>query len=82
MPTLDGLIGRELVARLPRRPGQKEERFAQQLGGEAEGSAEPTAVPAHEPPPADDRVEELEARVERLEDEVASLRDALDSLRR
>ena len=37
--TLDGLIGRELVARLPRRPGQKEERYVQLLGGESE--AEP-----------------------------------------
>jgi len=77
------LIERELVARLPRRPGQKEERFAQLLGGEADVSSEPAAaVPAYEQSPAGDRVEELSARVERLEDEVASLRDALDSLRR
>jgi hypothetical protein len=31
--TLTGLIGRELAVRLPRRPGQKEDRFAQLLGG-------------------------------------------------
>ena len=31
--TLDELIARELVERLPRRPGQKEERFVQLLGG-------------------------------------------------
>jgi hypothetical protein len=79
---VDGVLGRlmerELVERLPRRPGQKEERYAQLLGAESHEES-PTLV---EPAPAGgDRVEELEARVERLEDEVASLRDALDSLR-
>ena len=69
--TLDGLIERDLVARLPRRPGQKEERFAQLLGGE-----EPDTVTA-EPGPAPSRIDELEARIARLEDEVASLRRAL-----
>jgi uncharacterized protein len=79
---LERLMERELVARLPRRPGQKEERFTQLLGGEI-----PAAAPADEDvavPPAGagaDRVSELEARVERLEDEVASLRTALDGLR-
>src|SRR2546428_3784650 len=33
---LDGLAQRELVVRLDRRPGQKEERWAQLLGGETE----------------------------------------------
>jgi len=67
---------------LPRRPGQKEERFMQLLGGEAEAAPEPQAAPAYEPSGrAGDRVGELEARVERLEDEVSSLRDALDALR-
>jgi uncharacterized protein YceH (UPF0502 family) len=33
--TLAGLAEREPVARLPRRPGQKEDRYAQLLGGEA-----------------------------------------------
>ncbi len=41
--TLDALAQRELVARLERRPGQKEERWAQLLGGEAQGAAEPEA---------------------------------------
>jgi uncharacterized protein YceH (UPF0502 family) len=31
--TLDRLVGRDLVARLERRPGQKEERYIQLLGG-------------------------------------------------
>lgn len=63
--TLDELIERELVARLPRRSGQKEERYQQLLGG------------VETEPPADD----LAARVARLEDEVASLSQALDELR-
>jgi hypothetical protein len=63
---------RELVARLPRRPGQKEERFAQLLGDEArEGVPKAPTLPA---PVGDDRLARLEARVEALEDEVAALR--------
>ena len=73
---LESLIRRELVERLERRPGQKEERYRQLLGGDG---AEPAA--AATVAPASDRVEALEARVDRLEDEVASLRSALDSLR-
>jgi uncharacterized protein len=69
--TLDGLIERELVARLPRRPGQKEERYQQLLGGTVEGEPlQPTAAPQ----------DEIAARVGRLEEEVASLREALDAL--
>jgi uncharacterized protein YceH (UPF0502 family) len=75
---LEALAGRELAARLPRRPGQKEERWMQLLGGDAV-STEPTPMPVA--PPAGDRVEALEARVDRLEDEVSALRGALDSLR-
>ena len=67
--TLDGLIERELTTRLPRRPGQKEERFAQLLGGEqADTSAERAEAPG--------RIDELEERLARLEEEVASLRRA------
>jgi uncharacterized protein YceH (UPF0502 family) len=63
---LEGLIQRELVARQERRPGQKEQRYAQLLGGEDEDV--PQAAP-------DDS---LEARVSRLEAEVRSLREVLD----
>jgi uncharacterized protein YceH (UPF0502 family) len=61
--TLDGLIERELVARLPRRPGQKEERFQQLLGGDADVPAEPAPQP------------DLEARLRRLEERVAALEE-------
>ena len=67
--TIDGLVSRELVVRLPRRPGQKEERYAQLLAGEAEPAAENAAPPAARSP--------LEERVERLEAEVAALREAV-----
>ena len=61
--TLHALSGRELVARLERRPGQKEERWEHRLGR--------TGAAAHpsEPEPS------LEARVRRLEEEVAELRE-------
>ena len=68
--TLNGLIERELVARLPRRPGQKEERYAQLLGGDAE----PPAAPERAAPEALDRLRDLEDRVARLEEELAALR--------
>jgi uncharacterized protein YceH (UPF0502 family) len=76
---LGRLQERELVAQLPRRPGQKEERYAQLLGGD--GDLEAAQPPSAPPPAQDDRLEELEARVARLEDELASLRAALDGLR-
>ena len=53
---LDRLIGRELAARLARRPGQKEERYAHLLGDdEAEEGAQASSAgpgPQWTPPPA------------------------------
>ena len=74
--TLARLIDRELVARLPRRPGQKEERYAQLLGSDAappqgEGQSSGLTVIDGEPEPS------LEERVASLEEEVARLRDLL-----
>jgi uncharacterized protein YceH (UPF0502 family) len=77
METLDALIGRELVQRLDRRPGQKEERYRHLLGGEE------TATTVAAPPPAElaDRpAPDLEQRVARLESEIADLRAAIRSL--
>jgi uncharacterized protein len=42
--TLERLIGREFVERLGRRPGQREERFRQLLGGGLEEGAESVSV--------------------------------------
>lgn len=62
--TLDRLVGRELVSRLSRRPGQKEERYAQLLGGgdTADAPAEDDRIGALER-----RIAEIEARLEALE---------------
>ena len=65
--TLHSLAGKELAATLERRPGQKEERYAQLLGGEA-----PTEELGSDPEPGltpggDDRLAEFEARLARLE---------------
>jgi uncharacterized protein YceH (UPF0502 family) len=63
--TLDGLTQRELVARLDRRPGQKEERWQQLLGGDAEPATESAAPPV--PAEGVDRLGAIEERLGRLE---------------
>jgi uncharacterized protein len=70
LETVGRLIERELVVRLGRRPGQKEERYGHRLSENRE-DGEPAAAPAEEPGGS------LEQRVERLEREVAELRRAL-----
>ena len=74
---LDALAAAELVERLPRRPGQSQDRWRQLLGAE-ETDAEPqtprsttveSVVSTHTP---------LEQRVARLEQQVAELRRALE----
>jgi hypothetical protein len=84
--TLAALIERGLVARLGRRPGQKEERYAQLLGADA-------AADTGAPPPSDlarDGIASAPAipsgpglpeRVARLEQEVSELRGELAELR-
>ena len=72
--TLERLIARELVVRLDRRPGQKEERYVQLLGGDIVESAQDDSL---RPVVASDP---LEARVAALEEEVAALRAALSEL--
>jgi uncharacterized protein len=86
--TLERLLSRELVERLDRRPGQREERYRHLLGedaAEAEAPRPLTAVaaaapptPAAPPPASDDG---LAARVERLERELAELRASVSALR-
>jgi uncharacterized protein len=93
--TLDRLIDRDLVRRLERRPGQREERYEQLLGGVAHESVDaPAPEPvAPLPPPAaapsapaplarDAQGDGLAGRVERLERELAELRDSVSELRR
>jgi uncharacterized protein YceH (UPF0502 family) len=90
--TLQRLIDRELVLQLERRPGQKEERYAQRLGEDDETpAAAPAYVAAPAPAPAmrpaprpasafspEERT--LEQRVATLETEMAQLRAALRRL--
>jgi uncharacterized protein YceH (UPF0502 family) len=74
--TIERLIGRGLVAVLERRPGQKEERYVQLLGEEAE-APDAAPSPVSMPTPVPRVVDGLEERVARLEREVAQLRAAL-----
>ena len=70
--TLDVLAEHELVEKLPRRPGQSQDRWRQLLGGESEGepAAEGLSVTGTQSP--------LEERVARLEQQVADLQRALE----
>jgi uncharacterized protein len=91
LAALESLAGQGMSERLPRRPGQKEERYGHLLGSDAPpatdgttpapaSAPEPafaaTAAPAP-PPPAPPG----DDRLERLEREVAALRADLDALR-
>jgi uncharacterized protein YceH (UPF0502 family) len=89
--TLERLIERGQVARLERRPGQKEQRYSQLLGGDEGGGtalggaeAEALAGPAEAEPagcpgaaPDEDRLSRLEADLAALRAELVSLREAL-----
>jgi len=80
---LSALAERELVVRLPRRPGQKEERWAQLLGSEAPDESVSTSVgtSSHSGDDGDDRLGALEHVVAELREEVAALRTELEQLR-
>ncbi|HEX8241960.1 MAG TPA: YceH family protein [Longimicrobium sp.] len=86
---LGSLIAREpepLVARLPRRPGQKEVRYTHLLSGpptqaDATASVDEPPLPTRRAPVEDDRVATLERTVEALQAEVSALRAELDAFR-
>jgi uncharacterized protein len=86
---LEALMAREpepLAARLPRRPGQKEVRYAHLMAGEpsqtdAPEMAEERPIPTRRANVEDDRVAALERTVEELRAEVAALRAELDAFR-
>jgi uncharacterized protein YceH (UPF0502 family) len=83
--TLDRLVERGQVARHERRPGQKEDRYEQLLGGASSPQPSPESADdeavdeaQHEKPaPAEDRLTRLEREVEELRSELAALRAAL-----
>jgi uncharacterized protein len=74
---LDGLIERELVVRLARRPGQREERYMQLLGDEEPPEEAVAAAPAPLAAPADDRIGRIERELAELRAEVQALREAI-----
>jgi uncharacterized protein len=78
---LERLVEREMVIRHPRRPGQKEERYEQVLGGGGEIQDEETEPDYLSPAVAadDDRLERLERELQDLRSEVAKLRESLGS---
>jgi uncharacterized protein YceH (UPF0502 family) len=76
---LDRLIEREMVVRLARRPGQREERYAHLLGTDAPEEDEAAyAAPAPAPAaPDDDRIARIERELAELRAQVEQLRDAI-----
>jgi len=73
---LDGLVERGYVARHERRPGQKELRYEQLLGGFGDEGPEP-AVAAAAPAATEDRLTRLERELAELRAELGRLREAL-----
>ena len=67
--TLEWLGEREFVRRLERRPGQKEDRYEQLLGGGG-------AVEAAPAPSEDDRLSAFERRLRELEERVEALEES------
>jgi uncharacterized protein len=83
--TLERLLERELVVRHPRRPGQKEDRYEQTLGGavpEEPGGAEeapaaPVSAESESSTVDEDRLDRIERELGELRAEVARLRESL-----
>lgn len=75
LASLAAYEGGPWVKRLERRPGEKEARWAQLLGGDVTDVSVEEVVAAE----ADDRDRELERRVEQLEREVAALKTRWES---
>jgi uncharacterized protein YceH (UPF0502 family) len=70
---LQALVDRGYIERLERRPGQKEERYRQLLGGEESEAAPPSPAPAT----AEDRIDRLERELTELRAQIGELREAL-----
>jgi len=88
--TLERLLGRGLVERLPRRPGQKEERYRELLGAHGDeggdaadelafraSGAASVATAVNGAPARGREADDLEERVAKLERDVAELRRLL-----
>jgi uncharacterized protein len=86
--TLRELLDRELAAPLPRRPGERGQRYAHLLEGEGEGEGQPLesgprAMPERAAPAGDgglgERIDRLEAELAAVRAELHALRDRLDA---
>jgi uncharacterized protein len=76
--TLEQLIERQLVARLDRRPGQREERYRHLLSEEAEQPAPGISAPSQETISSDDdRIQRIERQLGELRSEIQALREEL-----
>ena len=86
--TVATLAERDLAAEVPRRPGQKEARFAHLLSGALDAASEsaplasPSGVAVELPSSADPRITALEATVDELRRELDELRAQLDEFKR
>jgi uncharacterized protein YceH (UPF0502 family) len=69
-----------LVVQLPRRPGQKELRYAHLLSGQPQVDLSEPAPP--EPAPKVDRIEALEQEVSSLRSELSALQARFEEFRR
>ena len=77
---LDRLIGRDLVARMDRRPGQREERYQHLLSEEIDITPDPQVDPAPQEPTVfgdDDRIRRIERQLDELRSEIRALREEL-----
>jgi uncharacterized protein YceH (UPF0502 family) len=82
--TLDRLIQREpaLAVRVPRGPGQREDRYMHLLSGPVDVESYATSATRSAPARSDDvegRLAQLESEVAALKDELAALRSRVDS---
>jgi uncharacterized protein YceH (UPF0502 family) len=76
--TVERLIGRDLVVRLDRRPGQREERYRHLLSEEAEQPVADISAPSQETiSPDDDRIQRIERQLAELRSEIQALREEL-----
>jgi uncharacterized protein YceH (UPF0502 family) len=74
---LDRLIDRELIVRLERRPGQREERYAHLLGTDSPEADEAAYAAAAPSPPDEDRIARIERELAELRAQVEQLSDAV-----
>jgi uncharacterized protein YceH (UPF0502 family) len=79
--TLRGLVARQLVVELPRRPGQKEVRFAHLLSGQVTDTRETPVHSSPQPAANAERIASLEAQVAEVRRELAELSERFEAFK-